>query len=52
MAIGTEMLCCDVTVRTERDCFTYTALAASSVDAHADAIDRFGPCYVSIKVTK
>lgn len=42
----------DVTARTENGIYHYTAIAASSIDAHSDAIDLFGPCYVSVKVQK
>mgnify|MGYP003575369901 CR=1 FL=1 len=38
-----------VTVRTEARQYCYVALARSSFDAHADAIDQFGPCRISVR---
>lgn len=38
-----------VTVRTAAGTFHYSAIAASSFDAHADAIDQFGAVSVTVK---
>ena len=38
-----------VTVRTESAIYQYSAIAATSFDAHAAAIDEFGTASVTIK---
>lgn len=38
-----------VTVRTRSGTFHYSAIAASSFDAHAAAIDQFGAVSVTVK---
>lgn len=38
-----------VTVRTPSGTFNYSAIAASSIDAHAAAIDQFGAASVTVK---
>jgi hypothetical protein len=37
-----------VTVRTDGQHYRYTAIAATSIDAHADALDAFGPCCIVV----
>lgn len=39
-----------VTIRTPAGPVLYVTQAVHSFDAHAAAIDRFGPCAISIKV--
>ncbi|MBC3811358.1 hypothetical protein [Undibacterium aquatile] len=38
-----------ITVRTPSGMFHYSAIAASSIDAHAAAIDQFGAVSVTVK---
>lgn len=40
----------NVFVRTSSCHYAYSALHKCAADAIADAIDLFGPCYVSVKV--
>jgi hypothetical protein len=38
-----------VVVRTTAGDHRYSAIAADWLELHAAAIDRFGPCYVSVR---
>jgi hypothetical protein len=38
-----------VTVRTADSRYQYTAMQHSAIDAHLDAIDRFGVCAITVR---
>lgn len=41
-----------VTIRTEIQQLTYTAIGRSAIDVHLEALNQFGICAVSVKPIK